>query len=218
MSKLDRFKQERDSRATQTPFGTIGVDQLRELAALANQELTISEGEMMVKGVKLTSIGAEIPAELSGDDLQAVLQIIARLEGSLAWIVGDLLVYGENRKYGDAMQWAALFDRSPGTIYNWCSVCRAYPKSSRRRELSWKHHEVVQGHAERVQLLEMAVIQGLSAAELRKVVYPPVLPSGWEPTLNAIETRMMNLVKKGADQRAIAARLRNLADKIERGG
>lgn len=217
MSKLDRFQQQRGNRA-QTPFGKIDENQLAALAAIAEDTPVLRDGEMMVKGVKLTALGAEIPAGLSVDDLQAVLQVIAQLEGSLAWIIGDLLVYGESVKYGDALQWAALFDRSPKTIYNWCSVCRAYPKSSRRKELTWKHHEVVQGHDQREQLLEMAVLQGLSAADLRKMVYPAVLPSGWEPTLDAFEIRMLNLVKKGADQREIARRLRLIADKIDRGG
>lgn len=216
-NKLDKFKVARD-RAVQSPFGKISAEKLAELAALAGDEQPIiSETEMRIKGVKLTSIGADIPAEMSGEDLHEVLLIIARLEGSLNWIIGDLLVYSETRKYGKALEWAAAFDRSAGTIYNWCSVCRAYPKSSRRHELSFKHHQVIAGHDKRFELLEEAVENGWSAAQLKRAVYPPVLPSGWETRANMILVRIKNLVKKGvADRHAMAEKLREMADELER--
>jgi hypothetical protein len=200
----------------QTPFGKISESDLRALTALSTQKgLALASGNFEISGVKFSSIGAEIPEDLPLTTLQSLMTVMAQLQGSLQWIVGDLVSFGET-KYGDVIQWSSLFHKSKQTIYNWSYASRQYPQSSRRKELSFKHHQHVQALDDRFEWLQKAVDARWSAAELRRAAYPLQVSDGL-PEIGRLEVKLYNLIKKGANHREMAKQLRALAAKIEQG-
>lgn len=217
MSKLDQFRGQQENRG-QTPFGKISDEQLQALAALTQDAPVADEGGVEFLGVRLTDTGAEIPTGLDATSLQAVMRLASYLQGSLGWIIGDLILYAENRRYGDMREYAKVFGKAPKTIYNWVAVARAYPKSSRRRELSYKHHEVISGHPRRWDWLDEAIAQGWSAGQLRKKVYPPEIMDTSGKVFSRLNVRVMNLLRRGIDAKEMATKLREIADEIEKDG
>lgn len=96
----------------------------------------------------------------------ANLQSIAR---SVNWLVGDWLAYGE-KQYGEtytqAIEATGLEVQS---LMNIASVARRVNPASRRRELSWSHHEAVASlePAEQDQWLQEAEREGYTVKRLR---------------------------------------------------
>ena len=60
-----------------------------------------------------------------------------------------------------------MTERAKGTLMNYASVARRVPRSKRRAELSWSHHETVASRdfAEQDQWLDRAVTEGFSVEE-----------------------------------------------------
>jgi hypothetical protein len=101
-----------------------------------------------------------LPAELLLDEWLDIGRRIGRIEGAVSWWVGDWWAYGRHC-YGarkaliDSDDWEGpSFQR----CMNCASVCRTFPTSRRREDLSFAHHEACAGlsKGEARRLLEWA--------------------------------------------------------------
>lgn len=131
------------------------------IAEYQELETVISEGGAIVLGrCKISKVGLEIPEDLSVNEWDNIGESLFRLEGSLQWMVGDWLGFGENRHYGYYDKIAEQLHRDASTLYNWKWVASQFPTISRRREdLEFGHHQAVasmKSESERMEWLAKA--------------------------------------------------------------
>lgn len=86
----------------------------------------------------------QLPANLDFDEWLASGQLLARMEGSLQWWLGDWWSY-DGHDYGERAQTADDLDLNFGTLANYGSVARSIETSRRREVLSFTHHVEVAG-------------------------------------------------------------------------
>ncbi len=92
----------------------------------------------------ITRNSLSISRELSYEEWESVGAELFKVEAAWQWWVGDWINYGE-KKYGQTYEQAlALTDKSYSTLSHAKSVANEF-ESCRRRQLSWSHHEAVQG-------------------------------------------------------------------------
>jgi len=101
------------------------------------------DGALVVQGFQFSPIGLIAPEQFSSDAWEQIGHLLLRLEGSIQWLIGDWLVYGEGVKWGDATKFAETFGRDPGTLHNYASVSRAIQFSFRNENLTYTHHVAV---------------------------------------------------------------------------
>lgn len=95
-------------------------------------------------GVSLTKNSLQFARELTYEEWENVGAELFRVDQAWQWWVGDWINYGE-KKYGQTYEQAlALTDKSYSTVFHAAHVAKEF-ESSRRRLLSWSHHEAVQG-------------------------------------------------------------------------
>jgi hypothetical protein len=104
--------------------------------------------------VTISRIGMQINGELSQEEWQELAASLGEVASSIAFIVGDWLVYGQslfgtdgfpdkkvdNRSYQIALAATGL-DLS--TLQNYAYVSRSIPYSLRSERLSWEHHRLL---------------------------------------------------------------------------
>ncbi len=111
---------------------------------MGSDSLFKSVNGMQAKGFafhgKISPTGWEPDGDLSYEQWEQDGQIFQRIDGSLNWIIGDWLNYGE-RKYGEtyaqAIEWTGNKLQHLANI-KW--ICGAIKTSSREEVLSWTHH------------------------------------------------------------------------------
>lgn len=104
--------------------------------------------------------------------------VMGRMRGSVPFWIGDFINKGEEAFGERASQATRHFgEREYQTVANYASVCRRVParlgrKKHRRDELSFSSHEVVAklDHDQQAYWLDLAVKDGLSSGELRKLI------------------------------------------------
>jgi hypothetical protein len=108
------------------------------------QGLTIAEdGTLSYGPTKLTRIGLVFPeaSPLERSEADALLSMLLTLDGSLAWMLGDMLAYQE-RHWGITYQAVAeAAGKDITTMYDYKYV--AENVSYRYEILSWTHHKAV---------------------------------------------------------------------------
>lgn len=146
--------------------------------------LTIDvDGALTFAGVSLTRTGLRFPeAGLARDDATALLDMLLALDGSLAWMLGDMLVEME-RQYGVTYQQVAeATGRDVATLYDYKAVAERVEFPYRNGILSWTHHKAVAylPPDDQVHWLARAAAEGWSVARLRREIStaatPPALP------------------------------------------
>lgn len=98
---------------------------------------------------------------------EAVGHQLATLERGYMWAIGDWLNAGERKGYmerGKYDEAAERFGLSKTSVRYAADIARQFPKSARRRALSFEHHKEVQGREDADELLDM----GLTTKELRE--------------------------------------------------
>jgi hypothetical protein len=137
---------------------------------------SVSTAVVPATSVEPASVGASftetswIPlGEMSFEEWSAAGETLQRIGRSHAWWIGDWLAHGE-AAYGDT--YAQAIDATglgEQTLMNLASVSRRVETASRRRELSWSHHEAVAAlpPVEQAQWLDEAAADGLSVKRLR---------------------------------------------------
>jgi hypothetical protein len=138
-------------------------------ARAAGQALA-SDGTIVVQGFQLTPTGLMAPQTVSPDAWVDVGRLLAKLEGSLQWLVGDWLVYGEAIQWGDIPALAQELGFAVQTLYDYASVSRKVQFSIRIENLSFAHHRLVMSMTPDYQsyALQFAAHQKYSVAAMRK--------------------------------------------------
>ena len=104
--------------------------------------------------VTISRIGMQFTSDLTVEEWQELAPCIGEVASSIAFIVGDWLVYGQslfgidgfpdrkvdNRSYELAIKATGL-DLS--TLQNYAYVSRSIPYSRRSERLSWEHHRLL---------------------------------------------------------------------------
>lgn len=146
----------------------------------------LKEGQLTVGAFTLTESGLEIAGNATPDDWGKVGELLFKLEGSIQWLIGDWLVYGETLSYGDLIARVEATGRDYDTVRNYMVVCRAFELSRRRYNLSFGHYQsaasldpVTQDEA-----LAYAENNKLSVAAFRKMVQAHVSPAIQAPVSN----------------------------------
>lgn len=129
------------------------------------------DGTLRFDDVQLTSVGLVIPNDgVSQETASRLLDMLLRLEGSIQWLLGDILAYGE-RTYGETYQEMAIaYGRESQTLRDWCWVARAFPNlSSRKDKLTFTHHKFLAHLDEngKVLWLDYTVAMSWSVAKMR---------------------------------------------------
>lgn len=109
--------------------------------------------------------------ELSYEEWESIGSELFKVEAAWQWWVGDWINYGE-KKYGQTYEQAlALTDKSYSTIAHAKSVATEF-ESCRRRQLSWSHHEAVQGldQSQQDAILDQAEREGKPRSWVREQV------------------------------------------------
>jgi hypothetical protein len=139
----------------------------------------LKEGELTVGAFTLTDSGLQISGKASSEDWGKVGDLLFKLEGSIQWLIGDWLVYGEDVKYGDLIARVEATGRTYETVRNYMVVCRAFELSRRRYNLSFGHYQAATAlpDGEQDEALEYAQKQNLSVASFRKMVQAHLSPA-----------------------------------------
>lgn len=103
------------------------------------------DGSLQVKNIRISSIGLDFVGDVTEEEYEIFGQTLLQIDTAYQWIVGDYLVYGTEKKYGKATEFAELLGKSPQTVWNWASVAKSIETSRRREVLSFGHHEVITG-------------------------------------------------------------------------
>ena len=125
--------------------------------------------------VTMTPLGLEVHEELTHAEWCDIGARIGRAMRSIAFVVGDWLVYGEGRD-GQRMMWSDVPERDViphhlyeeasqltgmdiSTLHNHAYVARHVPRSLRNEKLAWEHHKKVaklKDDAEKARWLKIA--------------------------------------------------------------
>lgn len=131
-------------------------------------------GVVWIGGYGITNRGIQFrdDVQVSRDEWQGLIPVIAAIQTAYQWIIADWCVYGE-WQWGETYDvMAALVKRDRDTLYNWALVSRRI-QISRRREISFSHHvEVAAFEDEALQdvWLDLAVNRKWSRNTLRKMI------------------------------------------------
>jgi hypothetical protein len=203
-----------------------------------------ADGTIVVQGFQLTPTGLMAPETISPDAWVDVGRLLAKLEGSLQWLVGDWIVYGEAIQWGDIPSLAQELGFATQTLYDYASVSRKVQFSIRIENLSFAHHRLVMSMTPDYQTyaLQFAAHHKYSVADFRKWIklgmpeegllndaLTPTLPAStavvkdreWADLRSDVERISLNpsvIHSMPADERkAIAKRLEKLL-KLLKGG
>ncbi|GEM_PF-1596759 len=148
------------------------LEDLRQQLESRTSAMTIQDGTMFVHDFQFTPKGLVAPEHIDHQAWEEVGQLLFKLEGSLQWLIGDWLVYGEELKYGDTKKLAEIMGRDPQTFYDYANVARSVQFSLRNENLSFNHHRVIAKLKlepyQQMQALTYAADQALSVANFRK--------------------------------------------------
>lgn len=117
----------------------------------------------------ITKTSLSLPPDLPWDQYEALASMFGQLHRTSAWLIGDLLNFGE-KVYGETyVQAAALTGLSEQTLINYASVCKHVPRSRRRASLSFSVHAEVAylDPPDQEEWLKKAVEQGWKRPQLR---------------------------------------------------
>lgn len=142
------------------------------------------DGTLRIGAFWLSAKGLVVQGDASVDDWWQLVGMLSKLEGSLQWLWGDALAYGE-RAYGTTYQAVAGFlGLEVGTLYTYAWLARQVDFSIRIEKLSVAHHRLVATLPPEHQRewLQWAASQTPipSISQMKKAMYPPALPDGDE--------------------------------------
>ena len=103
-------------------------------------------GHILVAGFECNATGLTATSSLTEDQWNLAGEQLANVEARLMWYIGDWLIAGEDHGYlprGRLQDACDRFGISYSTATNAASTCRSVSESSRRRELSYSHHQEI---------------------------------------------------------------------------
>lgn len=90
-----------------------------------------------------TDTGWIPPEDLSRDEYLANVKAAKRIRGAIPFVIGDLLIHGEDKMGEDHYQAFSEVDYTDKVIKRIVKVCRAYPHEERRPKVSFWQHEML---------------------------------------------------------------------------
>ena len=114
--------------------------------------------------------GLDLPDNLTFEQWAAIGSTLKNAQQSLMWDLGDWLLYGQNKKWGEKYDRAVeATGYDYGTLRNAKSVAKRFPLSRRRDKLTFAHHQEVASLADKdaERLLDEAEAEHLSRNDLR---------------------------------------------------
>jgi hypothetical protein len=149
------------------------LEDLRTQLQSRTSALSVQDGTLMVHDFRFTPKGLIAPPNMNPESWEQVGNLLFKLEGSIQWLIGDWLVYGEDLDYGDIPKIAKAMGKDEKTLRNYMSISRAVKMSERHDQLSYGHHEVIMKlklPGEQKEALAYAAEHELSVAAFRKLV------------------------------------------------
>lgn len=167
-STLDAMEGQQDNTAAVTDaiFGSEGGKLQRSLQPRDNETLNYGP-------ITLTKTGIIWPDKrpVTEELYEGLGREIFKLDGSLQWMIGDWLVYGDNHQWGETIdRLAKEYNREKSTIYVYKSV--AANVLIRIKTLTFGHHQLVAPLPveEQARWLNEADTNGWSIARLREAI------------------------------------------------
>src|SRR6476620_1904739 len=118
----------------------------------------------------LSRRGLDLPENLTFEQWAAIGSTLKNAQQSLMWDLGDWLLYGQNKKWGEKYDRALdATGYDYGTLRNAKSVAKRFSLSRRRDKLTFAHHQEVASLADKdaERLLDQAEAEHLSRNDLR---------------------------------------------------
>lgn len=118
----------------------------------------------------ITKTSLTLPPDLPWDQYEALATMFGQLHRTSAWLIGDLLNFGE-KVYGESyVQAAERTGLATQTLMNYSSVCAHVPRSRRRASLPFSVHAEVayEEPQEQERWLKLAHESGWTRADLRE--------------------------------------------------
>lgn len=153
MSKAEQMQRDMQKRMNGTTKGDVletGEDAnlLAKLQALRQQskpqqQLALLQNEIRVGAFVWKPTGLLIDGEATETDWREVGRLLKMLDSSMQWLIGDLIVCGEDLRYGDQKQIAEAFGFEYATIRDFAYVSRNVEMSVRTDKLDFGHHKLV---------------------------------------------------------------------------
>jgi hypothetical protein len=148
--QLEESMRNRMNSSNQDAFET-GEDpkllaKLQALKASKSQTLALlSSNEIRVGALiwKPTGLLRDTERELTRADWEETGRLLKLLDSSMQWLIGDLIVCGEDMHYGDQITISEAFGLEYGTVRTYATVCRKVELSIRIDTLSFAHHQLV---------------------------------------------------------------------------
>lgn len=155
LADLPRVSYEEVADATFGAPGGEAVDQwFGDIAAanLAAAEVAVGgDGSIRAYEYRLTALGID-PEGRPGykRNWELLGQLLFRLDHSMQWLIGDWLLQGESKRWGQHEDIARALNYEVKTLYDYRYVARHVHFSVRTDKLSFGHHKLV-AHLERAQ-------------------------------------------------------------------
>jgi len=167
------------------------------------------DGTMRLGRFTLTSTSLDIPQDATEDEWSEVGQTLLQIQGSIQWHLGDWLVYGDTREWGETYKrLAAQFEYEVQTLRVLAMVARSVHPLIRNQQLSFAHHRLVAGLSpeKQRQWLDKAAAQGWTISQTKEAMRkkrptPPNLKPGTREHISALG-RQIRLIGRG-DRSAI---------------
>ena len=119
--------------------------------------------------VELQPTGIRWLSQPSLDQYLALGDLLFKADQAYQWAIGDALVYGEDHFGEEWTQIQAQFRMSEGRMQSLASVARKIPRSRRRKNLTFTHHQEIAGKVDapeqQKEWLDKA--HGMTVTELR---------------------------------------------------
>ena len=211
---LDKIRARKQAQEQTNPQPTANAIEMMEamlgksLAPAVRQQVQAmalvpdASGVLRFDDVKLTRVGLIIPADgMREDTALLLLDMSLNLEGSIQWIVGDILAYGERQKWGEFYKGAMeKYQRKYFTVADYKYVCSGVDFSVRTENLTFGHHKLVASlsPSEQREWLKRATAEGWSVSEMRAAMrgqHTPTLPDGSKDYDKIRETEAFDAVK-----------------------
>lgn len=132
------------------------------------------DGSLSYNDMRITQKGIDLSqTEIAQDEFAVFFDFILRLEGSIQFVIGDLVVYGKAHKWEDVFQQiAAESGREISTLYDYSWVCGNIPFSVRTEKLAFGHHKLVASMkpADMQKWLAAAEREGWSVSQMRSEI------------------------------------------------
>ena len=151
LPKLDQLPRVSYEEVADATFGKTDREMVNQwFGDLSPAELSETQVEMGDDGsvraydYRLTGVGLD-PALLAGEksQWQRLGQLLARLDHSIQWLIGDWLLHGEANNWGKHEEIADELGYEVKTLYDYRYVARHVHFSVRTENLTFGHHKLV---------------------------------------------------------------------------